>query len=179
MPFITFVTRCHKRPLLLKQCQDSVSMQSDKDYEHIFIVDDIGHNRLWCNQQFHVNRHRVTGDYVYLIDDDDRLIYKDFVKHLKQIVAAHSPDVIMVRVKTDAHIFPMPDVWQRQPIMGSIGGGCSCVSNKVFQLHIHAFGTTSCGDYHFIKDVFKCGYKVHWFDKIVAYNRDAHRHSKK
>ena len=175
MPFITFVTRSHKRPELLKRNQHSIYSQSDKDYEHCLIIDTIGHNRLWCNQQFYENRHRFKGQYVYNIDDDDYLIYPDFIKDLKNIAKLHSPDVILFRVQTDAHIFPLPDCWKKKIIMGSIGGACFCVTNEVYQRHIHAFGKTSCGDYHFIKEVFKHGYKHYWFDKIVTFTPDAHR----
>lgn len=179
MPFMTFVTRCCNRPGPLKRNRDSVSNQSDKDYDHVFITDNIGRGISWANQQFYVNRHLVTGDFVYLLDDDDYLVYPDFIKSIKQIVSSQSPDVIMVKMQTEAHIFPKDDVWRKRIIMGSIGTSCFCVSNKVYQLHIKAFGRTSCGDYHFIKEVFNSGYKIYWLDKIISHIDAKHRSSPK
>lgn len=179
MPFMSFVTRCCNRPAPLTRNRLSIADQSDKDYEHILIFDDVGRGRFWANNQFYVNRHRVTGSFVYLLDDDDYLVYNDFIKSIKRIVIAHSPDVIMVKMQTDAHIFPKEDVWRKHIIMGSIGTSCFCVSNKVYQLHIKSFGRSSCGDYHFIKDVFTSGYKIYWFDKIIARIDASHRESNK
>lgn len=175
MPFLTFVTRTFNRPGPLKRNRDSLLQQSDKDYDHVIIVDNFGRGRHWANKQFYAHRHRITGDYVFLLDDDDYLVYTDFCKAIRQIVRTHAPDVIMVKMQTQAHIFPTPDVWQKHIIMGSIGTSCFCVSNQIFQRHIEAFGRTSCGDYHFIKEVFNYNYKIYWFDKIVARIDAAHR----
>ena len=176
---MTIVTRSYNRPDALHRNRTSVRNQSDKDYEHIFILDYIGRGRLWANQQFYTNRHRVTGDYVFLLDDDDYLIEPDFIRYIKQIVNTHAPEVIMVKMQTHAHIFPKPDVWQKHIIMGSIGTSCFCVSNQVYQRHIKAFGRTSCGDYHFIKEVFNHNYKIYWLDKIVARIDATHREKPK
>lgn len=179
MPFLTIVTRTCNRPKALKRNRASVARQSDKDYEHIFLVDQTRHGKLWANQQFYLHRHRVTGDYVFLLDDDDYLVYIDFIKSIRQIVRTHTPHVIMVKMQTHAHIFPKPDVWKKHIIMGSIGTSCFCVSNPVYQRHIKAFGRTSCGDYHFIKEVFNHNYKIYWFDKVVAYVDAIHRQNPK
>lgn len=176
---MSFVTRCCNRPRALKRNRASIRQQSDKDYTHILIIDDIGRGRLWANQQFYINRHRVTGDYVFLLDDDDYLVYIDFIKAIRQIVKTQAPDVIMVKMQTHAHIFPKPDVWKKHIIMGSIGTSCFCISNQVYQRHIKAFGRTSCGDYHFIKEVFNHNYKIYWFDKIVARIDATHRATRK
>lgn len=179
MPFMTFVTRCCNRPKALKRCRASVALQSDKDYDHILLIDDIGRGYHFANKQFYANRQRVTGDYVFLLDDDDYLVYSDFIKSIKQIVNTHSPDVIMLKMQTQAHIFPTPDVWRKKPILGSIGTSCFCVANPVYQKHIKAFGTRSCGDINFIRSVFKDTYKIYWFDKIIARIDAAHRSSHK
>jgi len=177
---MSFVTRSCNRPDALKRCCASINNQTDKDFEHVLLVDTVRRGYHFANKQFYVNRHRVTGDYVYLLDDDDYLIEPNFIKYIKNIVTSNSPDVIMVKMQTEANIFPLPDVWKKRPICGSIGTSCFCVSNKVFQLHIKAFTQTCGGDCHFIKEVFKHGYKIFWFDKIIARIDAAHRtHMKK
>ncbi len=179
MPFMSFVTRCCKRPEPLERCRASVLQQSDKDFEHILIFDEVGRGISWANQQFYVNRQRVKGDYVYLLDDDDYLIEPNFISLIKQIVARESPDVIMVKMQTEAHIFPTPDVWRKKPILGSIGTSCFCVSNPVYQKHIKEFGRRSCGDIAFIRSVFNDAYKIYWFDKIISRIDAAHRSAHK
>lgn len=180
MPFMSFVTRCCNRVQPLERCIKSVNKQTSQDFEHIFLVDDTGKGYAYANAQFFRHKEKVTGDFVFLLDDDDYLIEPNFIKYIKDIVIRSSPDVIMVKMQTEAHIFPMKNVWKKKPISGSIGTSCFVVSNKVYQRHIKAFAQSCGGDYHFIKEVFNHNYKIYWFNKIVARIDAAHRtHMKK
>lgn len=180
MPFMSFVTRCCKRPGPLKRCIESVKKQTSQDYEHVFLIDEIGKGYAYANAQFWLHRNKVTGKFVFLLDDDDYVIEPDFIKDIKDIVNRYAPDVIMVKMQTEAHIFPMNNVWQKKPISGSIGTSCFVISNAIYQRHIKSFSQNCGGDYHFIKEVFKHGYKIFWFDKVITRIDAAHRtHMKK
>ena len=174
-PFMSFVTRCCKRPGPLKRCVASVKKQTSQDYEHVFLVDNIGRGYAYANSLFYLHREKVKGEFVFLLDDDDYVTEPNFISHIKAIVIGESPDVIMVKMQTEAHIFPLKNVWKKVPISGSIGTSCFVVSNKVYQRHIKAFWQNCGGDYHFIKEVFKHNYKVFWFDKIITRIDAAHR----
>jgi len=174
IPFMSFVTRCYKRPKALQKCIDSINAQTDKDFEHIFIVDDIGRGIGWANKQFYVNRSKVKGRYVYLVDDDSVIIDKDFVASVKELVSASHVDVVMVKKLIKNVIYPKKDVWETHiPVGGRIACGNICVSNEVFQKHIKSFGRQNAGDFFFIKAVLDEKYKVHWLERIVM---DTERH---
>ena len=166
-PFMTFITRTYKRPNALKICIESIEAQTDQDFEHIFIVDDIGQGMLWANCQFYTNRNRVRGKYVYLVDDDDYMIDKEFVSHVKSL-SHRSLDVIMFKIYIRNELYPKPECWEKSPIYGKIGEECICVTNKVFQDHIHAFGEPRGGDFSFIKEIFDQKYSIYWDDRIVV-----------
>ena len=73
-PFLSIVTRCFKRPSLLERNKESVYNQLDQDWEHIFIVDDIGMGMEAANKALALNKHLISGEYVFILDDDDILV---------------------------------------------------------------------------------------------------------
>jgi len=166
-PFMSFITRCYKRPKQLARCIASMNDQTDKDFEHVFIKDDVGRGLEWANKQLYENRGRVKGKYVYICDDDDRVTDAGFVATVKEIAHELAPDVIMVKLLRRGKEYPTSGTWGKNPVKGKIGGGCICVKNEVFQRHIKAFGKPRAGDYYFIKEVFSQNYKIHWLDRVV------------
>ena len=173
-PFMSFITRCYKRPKKLEQCIASINNQTDKDFEHIFIEDDVGMGLEWANKQLYEHCKRVRGKYVYICDDDDQVSDKNFVASIKKIVQESLPDVIITKMLREGKEFPTPDVWNKDPIKKEIGTGCICVMNKVFQKHIEAFGKSKFGDYYYIKEIFEERYKTYWLDKIVMVGMKGH-----
>lgn len=165
---MTFVTRCYNRPEALKRNISSVKAQTDQDYEHLFIVDDVGRGIYWANQQFYKRRGEVKGDYVKLLDDDGELIDEDFIKTIRSL---DSPDVVMFKQIVDKNIYPSPEVWEKKyPIINKISGGCFCVKNHIYQKHIEAFSVPVAGDFFFYKDLFDNAkdYKIVWLNKVFT-----------
>ncbi len=121
-PFLTIVTRCCKRPVALVRAIESVQMQTDKDVEQVFIVDEGGKGLVWANRQLHEQRGRVSGEYVFVLDDDDMLATPGFVARLKDCVAQwDTPDVILLRHRQRAPkkvLLPPPHVWSLDWEMG-------------------------------------------------------------
>lgn len=152
-PFLTLVTRCCDRPLLLKHCLDSVIQQNDTDIEVVFIIDNERRGVLWANQQFEVHSGRVIGDYVYLLDDDCKLPDRTFVRRLKAVRG--NPGCIMVKCKRPQlapRVLPKPGVWGKrdQIRITATNGGCFVVRRDVFLSHCHRYAVPAAGDAHFI-----------------------------
>lgn len=174
-PFLSIVTRVFKRPQGLTDNLLSIDAQTDKDLEQIFITDTVGHGLLRANQSFGDSQTKelITGEYVYLLDDDDFLTNPSFVEELKQIAAEHNPDVIFFRMiiknNMNNNYYPTDELcWGNKPIIARIGGSCFVVKRDVWMKHIHEFGKQRCGDFAFIDAVIQGGASVYWWDKLCA-----------
>lgn len=166
-PFLSVVTRCHPdRPGFLANNMASLSRQSDQDYEHLFIADDLGRGIEWANQALQTAT--PTGDYVLILDDDDMLSDGQAIDKLRR-AATGSPDVVVFKADHDfLGILPRNMVWCNRPIQGMIGS-CDFITRRdVWYDHIHEFGTPKCGDYAFLKAVWQTGPDVVWLDEKLA-----------
>ena len=172
MPFLSIVTRCYKRPKMLRVNILSVATQTSRDWEQIFITDEEGRGILWANQSLHHNRHRVRGRYVLILDDDNCLAYNGLVEDLKKLmpISKRGPDIIMV--KEDQILRTLPTNWEKYPTFGHIDTGCFIVRNELWHRHIELFRQPSGGDYAFISALFAMrdsnGWLVSWFDKVAV-----------
>ena len=174
-PFVSFVTRCHKRPRMLLRCLTSISRQDDPDFENVIIVDEAGIGVVAANALYNKpeNKSRVHGNYVHLIDDDDVICSTDFVSVVKRIAAEHNPDVIIVRVKhPNGSVLPDAPVWMKKPIGGHIGGSSVVVRRDVWLQHIHAFGDGKIygGDLDFVTELFnpRHNLRIYWCNRIMV-----------
>jgi len=165
-PFLSILTRCFKRPKQLEHCIASVQNQTDRDVEHLFISDDVGRGLLWANSQIYENRHRVNGEWVYVLDDDDHLIFNGFVAELKSIVEQHNPDIVICKGYINERIYPIPGFWNLPPIRGTLGSPNFIVKKQLFMRHAQSWCKDKAGDYFFIKQAFSYG-KAFWWDKFV------------
>lgn len=172
IPLLSIVTRCFKRPNALRVNIMSVARQTMDDWEQIFIVDDEGNGMLHANQSLYHNRHRVKGDYVLILDDDDCLAYDEFVADLKDIALDSGPDIIMIKMDQILRILPDNAVWEKRPLFGHIGSCCFVVERKIWQDHIELFGQPHGGDYSFISALFAKAesneWNIYWFDKVCT-----------
>lgn len=119
-PFLTIVTRCCRRPRLLRLTVASVLSQTCRDLEQLFLVDLEGVHRsgnvLWANRQFKRFSGKVRGRYVFVLDDDGVLYSPRFVEEAKRVAEAHEPDVILCRSRQPKQlavhgVLPPPFVW--------------------------------------------------------------------
>jgi len=169
-PFLTVITRTCKRPAALQRCIDSVRAQSENDIQHLFIEDDRGRGLEWANKQFFEIRDQVEGEYVFLLDDDDKIIYRDFAKELKKIVSTFDrPDVIMCKQYIGDGLYPKPASWMSNPKRGQVGIECFVVKAGPWKQYIRHFGTAKAGDYFFIRNFFQGDFRIHWWDQIIAH----------
>ena len=152
----------------------SVARQTYDAWEQIFIVDDSenGNGMLWANQSLFLNRYKVHGDYVLILDDDDCLAYDEFVSDLHDIALDEGPDIIMIKMDQILRILPDSKVWGKLPLFGHIGSCCFVVGREIWQEHIELFGQPNGGDYAFISALFakaeSNGWNIYWFDKVCT-----------
>jgi len=153
---------------MLARNKASLETQSCQNYEHVFLVDKMGVGIAEANRRL-INV-QVSGEYVYILDDDDEITDPNFVNDLQAIANQHAPDVIMVRSENgESGILPTCEVWHQHPIEGRISMLNFVVKTDVFRKHAQAFTEKGfAGDFTFINEVFQNGYNVYWHDCIVA-----------
>lgn len=172
-PFLTIVTRSCQRPKMLIKNILSVKSQTDKDIEQIFIVDNQRRGVLWANKQFHANIHRVNGDYVYMLDDDCRLINNSFVAQLRK-ATKNKPEIIMVhtrRPQLAPKELPRQIHWKKRNLLklGSTNGLCYVTRSDIWKAHTQRYFINATGDWQFLRGmVTNKKYKMIWLDLFVA-----------
>ena len=168
-PFLTIVTRCSKgRESLLSRNKHSVHCQTDPDLEHI-LIPYAGKTLLEANSSFETITHKIQGQYVFILDDDDYISYTHFVEELKQFTRVNNnPDVIIVKMNRLGTLYPQSQFWQKPPVKCHIGSPCFIVKKMAWKAHIPHFAKPSCGDFHFINHLYLLGYDFTWWDTVIA-----------
>jgi hypothetical protein len=170
MPFLEVVTRCYRRPTMLKANIASLNAQTDGDFIQTLLPDDEGRGVAWSFAHLGEYAPRLVGVYVWILDDDDMCTRPSLVAELKQIAAASNPAVIMLRMDHKSRgVLPSDSDWKRPPQLGGIGCSAYVVRRDVWQRHAHIFTTNShySSDFDFIQDIFTCDYRIAWH-KVVA-----------
>lgn len=160
-PFLTIVTRCCKRPQLLRQNINSIMRQTCWDVEQIFAPDRVGHGLEWANHQLTQQNSRIDGIYVYNADDDGTRVSKHFVEEVRHCaIQWNYPEVILVRsicVK-DVHsgaLHYLPLVWDydwehgERPEMWAGHSYNYVVRADLWKERINAFDVPHSGDAYF------------------------------
>jgi hypothetical protein len=169
-PFLEVVTRCYKRPVMLARNQDSIQVQTCDDWEQTLLIDPVGFGVGWSSEQLGHYGVRLTGEYIWLLDDDDVCVRQTLVQELKEIARDHNPDVIMLRMDHGPRgILPDANTWGRRPVKGKIGCSAYVVKREVWQAHSGAWlpGEYS-SDFNFINAVFASEPIIHWHDVIAS-----------
>lgn len=169
MPFLSVVTRYCGRVKLFARNRKSLVTQIDPDYEHIIISDIQRRGLHEANKSLNKNKHRVKGQYVLILDDDDYVSDRSFIKHLKNAAKQHKADILLFKMyrKPFSKTLPSKRVWGKQPILGEIGSCCFVVKRAIWKRHIHEFGRLRHGDYYFIKALFDAGCSRYWIDRTM------------
>lgn len=172
---LSIITRVHpKRAELLAKCKESVMSQTDKDFEHLFLYDDseIGRGKKYANEMFFLKRDEIDirGEYAMVLDDDDIMVYNDFIKDLKEIVKSEDYDMIIFKGElVGLGIVPSQQLWEKPPQGGGIASFCVAVKKEIWDKYIEIFGKCStAGDFHFLKKCYDNSKKIYWFDKLIC-----------
>jgi len=117
---------------------------------------------FWANSQIFENRHRVKGDWVYILDDDDFLTDYTFIQSLKQVVADN--DIVICKGYIGKPLYP--SIWEEVPVRATIGSPNFIVKKELFLKHADKWIVPRAGDFFFINAAYENA-KVYWWDKIV------------
>jgi len=168
MPFLEVLTRTYKRPRMLAANMASLEAQTDDDHIQTLLNDDEGRGIAWSYRNLASYAPFLTGDYVWILDDDDMAVSQTLVSDLKGIVEAHNPDVIMLKMDHGRLGILPKSCWQKQPEIGGIGCSAFVVKREIWQRHSKFFGSHYAGDYDFIASIFARDYEIYWFDCVAS-----------
>lgn len=171
MPLICFVTRCHpRRPKMLAVCTNSITSQSCNDYEHFLFHDDTtkeGYGMHMADLSLR-NAKPLNGEYIMVLDDDDRLVDDEFVKDFKAAVSETKPDVVIFKgLIGKLGVMPRDVHWGHPPTPSNIGSFCFAVKKEMWEKYIK-FWDITMGDGAFIAKCYANTDKVLWLNKLVA-----------
>lgn len=170
MAFLEVLTRCYKRPRMLAANQASLRAQTDGDYIQTLLVDDVGRGIAWSHENMGAYAPQLTGEFVWILDDDDLCICPTFVADTKAIARRYLPDVIMVKMRHFGGRV-LPDArWGKAPVFGEIGVSAFVVRRHVWQWHAHAFKPGWYGsDFSFIDSIWRANrWTFFWHDCIAS-----------
>lgn len=173
MALLTIVTRTYKKPKCLEQCIASVKMQTYSDYEHVFIVDEIGQGLAWADQALNLHKDCNHGKYIMILDDDDKITNKNFITIVKDISDKYDPDIIIWRGMFTEMNFALPCIdpfWGVKPRKKLIGSFNYCTKKELYDKYIYLCSTGITGDFDFIDAVFNHTppIKPYWLKKILV-----------
>lgn len=142
--------------------------QTDDDWRHTVLLDDVGRGMAWAQAQ--LAELPVTGQYVWLLDDDNECLLPTLVEELKSIATNYDyPDVIMLRTERGGAVIPSDYCWQRPPVLGQVDAACYVARNDVWQRHAAAWSSGRYeSDFDFIDDVWSEGPRVFYHDMVAS-----------
>lgn len=169
-PFLTILTRHHKRPWMLERCRASVLAQTCDDYEHVILHDHVGLGIRGSHQMAIDHAGHYRGRYIWMLDDDDWLIEPGFVDAIKRTAEAHNdPPVIVVRANHPSGLLPSDEHWHRAPELGHIGMPCVVVRADVWRQWAHRMLDRERGcDYAFISAMYGAGVEFVRLDLVAV-----------
>jgi hypothetical protein len=166
MPFLSIVTRHYtKRTELFNRCVRSLESQTDQDFEHVVIKDEKGIGVERANTLLFVHRILVTGQYVFILDDDVWLTSNRFVSDMKRILTDGSLDVVII--KTERPSGTSPKNWGIA-VRGEIDTACAVVKVDLWKSTIHRFLPIRGGDGIFIRHLLGRASNVFWYDRVYS-----------
>jgi glycosyltransferase involved in cell wall biosynthesis len=167
--FLSIITRCYKRPRMLEKNMLSLRMQTNQDFEQLFLKDEAGYGIGWANKQFYRHRNEPKGDYIYMLDDDDMLTDPEAIETMYSI-SIDDPELIMFKFDCGPWgILPTDEMWAAQwPKVTHVGTPCFVTRRDIWHQYIREFGAPTAGDYHFLRAMWPDLSDVVWADRVIG-----------
>jgi hypothetical protein len=168
MTLLTVLTPTFRRPIGLKMCRASVAGQHRaEDIQHLIVVDEVDRGVDGMYRDLPQVNDDIAGRWVYVLSDDDVLIYPRVVELIEQI-EREAPDTqcIMVKMFCNGRILPWDACWHGAPQCGGV-----TLSNWIVrkETHIaHPFGHRYEGDYDAAASMWAAQVPTAWVDLVVA-----------
>ena len=170
MAFLEILTRTfNARPRMFAAHKASLAAQTDQDFIHTLIVDDVGRGIAYATEQMARYAPSLVGSYVFVLDDDDMLTLPTFIAGLKQIAVLNAPDVVFVRMDHDyGRILPSAR-WGKSPKVSEIGVSAYVVRREVWQAHAGAWTPGKyTSDFEFIDSIWQSRPVTYWWDVVAS-----------
>jgi glycosyltransferase involved in cell wall biosynthesis len=172
MKSLLIITRVHPgRPTMLQKCVESVKAQTNDDYTHLILRDDDtvhGYGKLLANQSL-ATVWPINAEYVMVLDDDDMLVYPNFVEEFVGRIKLN-PEIVFFKGEVKGlGILPPEEYWRQPPVRGKIASFCFAVRRDVWIANIEEFGKLlSGGDFCFISACYNNTTEHHWWAELIA-----------
>lgn len=176
-PFLSFYTPhfnradgAPARPLALERCARSVQAQTIP-CEHVFALDDVpgGSGVAGMFGQVCQHAHRLSGDYVHFLADDDYLPANHLAAQVQRVAEQHgTPDVIIVSAlkQIDGRFLQLP-THCGPPEMGHIDLGCVITRRDVWLAHVKDYPSVYEADYHHVRAMWDAGRRFYFATDIL------------
>ena len=168
--FLEVVTRTFvgRRPDLLLRCHRSL-VQLGPGLKHSILVDHAPLGVPYANRK--LSTFEATGDWVWVLDDDDVCSYKHLIQDLKWLAETVCPDAVIVRamwLQRDGLVLPPDEMWGKRPVLGKIGTPCVITRGDVWNEYRVNWGERYAGDFDYIDGLFDAGLDIAWLDVVAA-----------
>lgn len=166
---VEIVTRhLSTRPGLLRRNQASLEQLTSRNWVQTILPDDVGRGVAWANAQ--LRTFEPTGDYVWILDDDDECILPTMARDLETIADAYHPQAIMVRMDhgPELGILPSDRGWRGHLHEGGVGCSAMISSRATWMAYRHAWGERYAGDFDYVRAVQRAGVHVYWWDVVAS-----------
>jgi len=162
----------------------SVQAQTCGDWEHVIIYDAKRAGIQRADRALGTHKGAVRGRYVYILDDDCRMLDEGFVAGIKAVAESGGtqPDLVMVKTRRPAGppsnetIFPAAGVWGYTPKHGTTNCLCYVARSALWQKHIDEFGRKPWGgDWWFLAAMLPDVVLTVWLPLLVSESRQLGR----
>jgi hypothetical protein len=171
MAFLEVLTRTFgERPGLLARCQASLEQLEDGDWTQRILVDK--ERRGVARACRRLARVEATGEWVWVLDDDDLCRYRGLVGMLRS--QPDEIDAVMVRVQHGTFgLLPPRDRWGQEPVCGQIGPSNVIVRRETWQRYREGWTDAYTGDFAYIHGLWEAGVRFAWVDVLAAEQPEA------
>ncbi len=172
VPFFRRVDGTLARPDGMFECRHSIMLQwlpRENFVQALFVEDEkLGGSGVGgMFAQIPANAHRVEGDYVLILGDDDVLADHSVVGQLYAIAERASfPDVIIVSTEKAEH-GRLPYDAEGPPICGRIDLGCVVTRRDVWLQHVGDYGAIYEGDFRHLDAMWQAGRQFHYATELL------------
>jgi hypothetical protein len=144
-------------------------MRQTEPCQHVIVEDKVGLGvgGMYRDIQNHV--HKVTGDYVLVLSDDNCFHDDEVVEDLKRFVFAQeaTPEVVIWRGSLQGIL--VPKLWGQRPKIAHIDLSNFVVRRDIWTRHADDWPDSYEGDYHFIAKLWDEGYRFDWMQRDAYY----------
>lgn len=161
---LSIYTPTFQRPGLLADCIASVEAQT-VPVEHVIVHDHVGLGVGGMFADIPNHAHRVTGDLVMVLSDDNLLVDSQVAEDLLRVWDGHGcPDVVMFKGSIGQCVQPV--AWEQEPVECQVDLSCFAVERQVWQEHAGDWGHRYEGDFDFIHSLWTAGYTFFWWNRL-------------